>query len=59
MKKSVIKLAEVKTVTKALTISENEIEKFVNAPKRKIIRRNRNRQHSNRFWQDLRDAPYR
>ena len=43
----------------ALTISENEIEKLVNAPKRTILRRNRNRQHSNRFWQDLRDAPYR
>lgn len=43
----------------ALTISENEIEKLENAPKRTILRRNRNRQHSNRFWQDLRDAPYR
>ena len=43
----------------ALTISENEIEKLMTAPKRTIHRRNRNRQHSNRYWQDLRDAPYR
>ena len=43
----------------ALTIDENVNEKLVNAPKHIIHRRNRNRQHSNRFWQDLRDAPYR
>ena len=42
----------------ALTIDENVNEKLMTAPKR-ILRRNRNRQHSNRFWQDLRDAPYR
>jgi hypothetical protein len=43
----------------ALTIDENVNEKLMTAPKRTILRRNRNRQHSNRFWQDLRDAPYR
>jgi len=43
----------------ALTISENEIVELVNAPKHIIHRRNRNRQHSNRYWQDMRDAPYR
>lgn len=43
----------------AMTNSENENEKLVIAPKRTILRRNRNRQHSNRYWQDLRDAPYR
>jgi len=43
----------------AMTSSENENEKLVIAPKRTILRRNRNRQHSNRYWQDLRDAPYR
>ena len=41
----------------ALTISENEIEKLVNAPKHNIHRRNRNRQHSNRFWQDMKEDP--
>lgn len=43
----------------AMTSSENENEKLVIAPKRTILRRNRNRQHSNRYWKDLRDAPYR
>ena len=42
----------------ALTIDENVNEKLMTVSKR-ILRRNRNRQHSNRFWQDLRDAPYR
>jgi len=41
----------------ALTTSENEIEKLVNAPKHIIHRRNRNRQHSNRFWQDMKEDP--
>ena len=41
----------------ALTIDENVNEKLVNAPKHIIHRRNRNRQHSNRYWQDMKEDP--